>query len=60
MRRLWRGDIVLNDVPEFYGRQRIAVLDTGLDMNQPFANCIVSLNSIGQQVFQHLTVVPVL
>ena len=60
MRRLWCGDVVLNDVPEFYGRQRITVLDAGLDVDKSFADRVVSLNGIGQQVFQHLTVIPVL
>ena len=60
MRRLRSGNVVLNDVPEFYCRQRITVLDAGLDVDKSFADRVVPLNGIGQQVFQHLTVIPVL
>ena len=43
--RCW--DIVLNDVPDFNGRERVLMLDAALDVYQPLFEGVVPLGGIG-------------
>ncbi|WP_373168405.1 hypothetical protein [Bacteroides cellulosilyticus] len=60
MSACWSRHIVLDDIAQTDGRQGVFVLDTALDVYQPFFKGIVSLRGIREQVFEDFAVIAVL
>ena len=52
--------IILNNVAQLDGRQRVFVLDATLDVDKTLAEGVVTLCGIGQEVLQDLAIITVL